>query len=1130
MLTVYKASAGSGKTFTLAYEYIKTLLGVREDNGAYHLNYDKYSPSGHRIPNRHRGILAITFTNAATEEMKSRIIRELAKLADDANPDVSLYAAWLIRDFGCTGAEICEAASQALAELLFDYGEFNVQTIDSFFQMVLRTFSREVERQGDYELSLDVHTTVIQTISLLLDDLNYAPKQSRRLLEWVQKFTIENLSSGKSYNLFARDGYLLASLAKNITRSLDETFGEYDSRLIEYLSDSRRLGRFSAALEAKAASGMEKPTEAFADFLRDIEAAGIPDKVFETNTMKALRRLTDNNEPAKAAASTPVQAQASGERGPEKLLAITAFKKSKLSEGAITPYLERLSQICVMTVEAVAETNFYNEIRKSLGQLEFFGLWQSKMREYLRSTNTVLISDTGQLLKRIINNDEVPFIYERLGTKLTNLLIDEFQDTSGVQWHNLEPLVKNSLSQGFDNLIIGDEKQAIYRFRNSDSELLGHVVQDNLSQYCRLRGFAQEDNTNHRSAGTVVRANNTIFKHMALLAGAAGYGNVVQTPEKSDVPGYVRISFSTSTEDRHEAGNTVLEHMAQDILRQHNEGGYAWRDILILARRRQETNEIVSYLLENYPEIRVLSSESLLLSSSASVRTIMNMLKLVESSYSGVSANDENPDRVTRRSDVEMMMTRFYYFRARGLDPSEAIRMALENDRDEVETIDKDIMAIRAENPANLVALVEAVILHKIPEEQRRREYAYIAALQDLVVKHAESADPSLASFISQYNTNVDVWAIKASSDLDAVQVMTIHKSKGLERDCVHIPFCSWGLDSADQQLWLPLTGLEGFDKEIVPPVIRVKVTRNSALWNYRRSPFTALFEKNAFLDRMDSLNLTYVAFSRAARELIVHAVPEKAGDFLLSAICGPLQPDEVSDSNLADLAPAFDKESSTLVLGSPTSKIVKAGKDDSIIVDAGAYPVEFRDDARQLTSIDDVLSQHLDIGGEEDKEITDRAPAFLSPEFIAATERGNVLHAVLSRVRILDDLAPAVERECKRRGVDEATAKVYLADLRQAFDKAGPLVAGWFDPVCRVFSERSIYRAEDDEAFRPDRVVISPDGSVTVVDYKFTSEPRPTHFAQVENYISLMHSLGRTSVAGYLWYPLLNKVIRVSE
>ena len=140
------------------------------------------------------------------------------------------------------------------------------------------------------------------------------------------------------------------------------------------------------------------------------------------------------------------------------------------------------------------------------------------------------------------------------------------------------------------------------------------------------------------------------------------------------------------------------------------------------------------------------------------------------------------------------------------------------------------------------------------------------------------------------------------------------------------------------------------------------------------------------------------------------------------------------------------------------------------------------------------------------------------------------MLHAVLSRVRVLDDLAGAVERECKRRSVGQSTADEYLADLRKAFDEAGPLVASWFDPDCRVFSERSIYRSDDDEAFRPDRVVISPDGAVTVVDYKFTSEPRPTHFAQVENYISLMRSLGRCSVVGYLWYPLLGRVIKVGE
>lgn len=1130
MLTVYKASAGSGKTFTLAYEYIKILLGLKDDAGAYHLNSARYNSTRRRIPNRHRGILAITFTNAATEEMKSRIIRELSRLTADANPATSLYGAWLVRDFGCTADEICEAASRALTELLFDYGEFNVQTIDSFFQTVLRTFSREVERQGDYELSLDVHNTVVQTISLLLDDLNYSPRQSRRLLDWVQKYTIENLSSGNSYNLFARDGYLLASLAKNISDSLDETFGKFDSLLAEYLSDPARLSRFSAVLDEKAAALTVAPTEAFVLFLRDIAGAEIPENVFNANVINALRRLVNNDEPEKAAKSVPVRAQASGEKTPDELLVAGNFKKSKLPSGVVEPYLNELSRICSLTVASLGEADFYKAIKKSLGQLEFFGLWQRKMREYLRSTNTVLISDTGQLLKRIISNDEVPFIYERLGSKLTNLLIDEFQDTSGVQWHNLKPLVKNSLSYGFDNLIIGDEKQAIYRFRNSDSELLGHIVQEELSQYCNLRGFNTDDNTNHRSSGTIVRANNTIFKRMAVIAGATGYGNVVQAVEKNDLPGYVRISFAGSGDDNDADRNAVIDRMAHDILRQHDEGGYAWRDILILARWRRETNEIVSYLLENYPEIRILSSESLLLSSSASVRTVMNMLKLVESSYSGKNSAESGAAKPGDRSEVDMMMTRFYYFRAQGLDPSEAIRVALEKDKNDVELIDKDIRAIRAENPANLVALVEAVILHKIPEEQRRQEYAYIAALQDLVVKHSESADPSLASFISQYNTNIDKWAIKASSDLDAVQVMTIHKSKGLERDCVHIPFCSWQLDSSEQKLWLTLDGLDGFDPEIVPPVIRVKVTDKSPLWSYARSPFRTLFEQNAFLDRMDSLNITYVAFTRAARELIVHAQCEKVGQDLLSAITMPMQPDELSDANLCDLASAFGSESSTLVLGEPTSKIVKDGKGDSTIVEAGLYPVEFRDDARQLISIDDVLSQHLDIGGEEDKEITDPPPMLLTPEFIAAIERGNVLHAVLSRVRVLDDLAGAVERECKRRSVGQSTADEYLADLRKAFDEAGPLVASWFDPDCRVFSERSIYRSDDDEAFRPDRVVISPDGAVTVVDYKFTSEPRPTHFAQVENYISLMRSLGRCSVVGYLWYPLLGRVIKVGE
>ena len=181
MLTIYKASAGSGKTFTLTYEYIKTLLGIKlQPSGRYCLNADKYVPGGRRRPNRHRVILAITFTNAATEEMKTRIVRELSKLAADAEA-ASLYGRWLTDAFGCTPAELRDAAEKALGEMLYDYGGFNVSTIDSFFQTVLRTFSREVDHQGDYQLELDSRTLMKQSVSAMLDDINYMPRQSKSL-------------------------------------------------------------------------------------------------------------------------------------------------------------------------------------------------------------------------------------------------------------------------------------------------------------------------------------------------------------------------------------------------------------------------------------------------------------------------------------------------------------------------------------------------------------------------------------------------------------------------------------------------------------------------------------------------------------------------------------------------------------------------------------------------------------------------------------------------------------------------------------------------------------------------------------------------------------------------------------
>ncbi len=1128
MLTIYKASAGSGKTFTLAYEYIKTLLGVKEPGASqYHLNSDKYTPSGHRRSNRHRGILAITFTNAATEEMKSRIVKELASLATEEGASDSLYSKWLRAAFGCTAEELCQAAAIALAEVLYDYGNFNVSTIDSFFQTVLRTFSREVDHQGDYELSLDTKATVRQSISLMLDELNYArPRNARRLYDWIQQYTMSELSRGNGYNFFHRDGSILTSLTKATSDALDETYGKYADELREYLDDPQRIAAFSSALRKKASEVLQPAREAARAFFDSLAADGIDEEFFNA-TVRTRAAQICAGQPIGDVTGATLAKLYSGEKDALSLVVGTKIKKSGFKAPDLAAYCEHLYRFACLIVDAKLQSEMYLDLDRQLGLLDFFGMAQQKLAEYLRDNNMVLISDTGELLKRIISDAEMPFIYERLGMKLTNLLIDEFQDTSHLQWHNLKPLVANSLAEGHDNLIIGDEKQAIYRFRNSDSELLGSIVQtrDFPNDFCP-RGFDPADNTNHRSAGDIVRVNNTIFSRMAANMGAKSYGNVVQTPCEgySSQPAYVKMEFFTK--DSVPSVETLLEKLAQEILRQH-EAGYAWRDILVLARWRVQATQVVEYLTSVHPEIKVLSSESLLLSSSPAVRTVMSMLKLVEGSYVGRKAATDNAPAYASRSDIAMMITRFNYFKAEGYENAEAVRLALDRAGEAAGAIDREIMEIRAENPANLVALIDAIILHKVPEAQRATEYAYLAALQDLAIKHAEGSDPSMAAFISEYDAHIDDWAIKASSDLDAVEIMTVHKSKGLERACVHIPFADWTIVHYPQTSWVPMAGLPGFDPDVVPPVMRVSANAKSPLRIAPGSPFASVFARDEYLEKIDSLNAAYVAFTRARRELIVYSETSEIGRPIFEAVTAAAVSGELADSARMDLAAHFNAESMTLTIGEPTRNEAN-GRKATVSLECGAYPVIFREDARELTSIDDALSTRLDIGGEEDKEIVDRPGPRASAQLMDAARRGNELHAILAATRTLDDLPAAVAEYGSRAGLTPETQAQYLDELNCALASGGELVKTWFDPVCKIFAERSIYVAESDESFRPDRIVIAPDGTTTIVDYKFTSEPRPTHFAQVENYLTLLGRLGRRNVRAYLWYPLLRRTIEV--
>lgn len=1122
MLTIYKASAGSGKTYTLTLEYIRTLLGIRDhDTGRYLLNIDRYAPGGHRQPCRHNTILAITFTNAATEEMKSRIVERLGDLADRSKIGKAQYCKELCdpKCFGCTPEELCDAAHLALSELLLDYSAFNVSTIDSFFQTVLRTFAREIDQQGDFEVSLEREELIRQAVSLMLDELNdTAGASDPALFRWIKDYMMACIADGSGYNFFNRDGYILGKLAQNMDKSMDETFVRYSDALDAYLVDPGKLDSFRRQLKA-AVDGVFAGAVAAGEALEAFrDRNGLPqDYLKKIESRIAYARNPRGKRPD---ITTKVFTE-----GPDATDLSLFLKKEyvKLTPDRDTALI-LFRDFVARFVACFPKLAVCKELLDATGLLAFIGHTRAALASLLRENNTVLISDTAELLARIINDAEMPFIYERLGMRIHHLLIDEFQDTSRLQWQNLKPLMANSLAYGNDNLIIGDVKQSIYRFRNSDSRLLGSDVQtvDFPTRHVS-KGDKPAENTNHRSARDIVLFNNAIFARMAESLAFGEYSGVRQTVRHTDLPAYIRLCFHG---DKPDEVNGILAPMAQEIIRQH-EAGYAWGQILILTRKRNEAQRVVRYLTDNHPDIRLLSSEALLLSSSDAVRSIISALKLVERSFEGKQpAGSSVVPKYATNGDITMMIVRYNHFLSQGYDSLTALERALDRSDESSESIRKHVQSIREKNPANLVALIETVIELKLTPAQRSSEYAYIAALVDRAIRHLETPDPSLSAFLAEYDRNEQKWAILASASVDAVRVMTVHTSKGLESDCVHIPFGSWELMHNEKRLWLDFTGLEGFEPDTVPPICRVRVTPDSPLSKCGLPAVADAINEDNRAEIMDNLNTTYVAFTRAKRELNIYIDKTTgSGTEIYKAFRG------IADSGELPFTTAETEleEAEAYVLGSPTAPSGDKAKSDTTVINAGEYTACSREDTRKIFCIDDIFSDDEDTGDEEPKHITDcDSPFEGTPQMREASRRGTNMHAILASMLTRDDLDASARRLCTRMGLPDTEREEYVAILSDAFDKAGDTARRWFDKDNIVYAERSFYNPVNGVTSRPDRIVILPDGATVVVDYKFTSAVGERHKEQVRGYCWLLKDTGNENVEGYLWYPLLGKIIKV--
>lgn len=670
-LTVYKASAGSGKTFRLAYEFIRHQLGYRDDStGRYRL-----APASAHGGNRHRAILAITFTNKATEEMKRRIVRELAVLA--GAPLVSHrrsdYAAMLTAEFGCTGRELQSAARQALTDLLYDFNFFNVSTIDAFFQNVLRVFAREAELSGNYEVELNddyaIETGVDSMLSAVTKEYGAGESltpQMRQLASWLHRYMIAQIDDGQAFNLFNRTSSLRSRLIGFIKSLTGEDFKYNEQAIREYVDDPARMERFERELMQLRRDTRDSITAGAAKVFTLVSRNGYPENYLERGINSLLR------------------AWASGECRP-----LTDAQRSRIDADPAKRYYAAIakaglidSEIDSTVVECMRAIDRYDELDTVAAQIYSLGLFGHVLRhinEFRHDNNLILLSDTNNLLREIIGDNATPFVYERVGLWLRHFLIDEFQDTSSLQWDNLRPLVETSLAEANDNLIIGDEKQCIYRFRNSDPSLLRSKVEEQFPGRVRLEGNTAESNTNYRSSREVIEFNNTLFTRMATDLGIGDlYRNVVQKAGPGAPSGYVFMQGVKGADGTKASFvEASLAMTAREIARQLS-SGYSQSDIAILVRSNSEADTVIDYLLSQAKEIpgleglQVLSDDALTIQSCSAVRLIVNDLKRMDTMLTASVSG-----RYTTNADYHSIVREFDSLRNGGLSASDALSTAV---------------------------------------------------------------------------------------------------------------------------------------------------------------------------------------------------------------------------------------------------------------------------------------------------------------------------------------------------------------------------------------------------------------------------------------------------------------------
>ena len=1089
-LTVYSASAGSGKTFTLAVEYIKLLFKSRYE---------------------YRHILAVTFTNKATAEMKARIILELNNLAmNEPSPATDK----LIKEIELSPEQITREAKVIRNYLLHDYSRFSVGTIDNFFQRILTSFARETGLQFGVNLELDNRRILEQAVDNLIDNLD----GKSELTDWLIRFAENRVEEGRNWNF--RDS--LIDLGKEIFaenyQGIDDKFhldgsDSFLKKLNEYQKELYKIIRlFENTLEKYGNEGLKIIREHSLE-IGDFKYGdySVP-RYFYYLTEKDIKKISPRQRDINAIDNQDIWVKETSEKKNEIIAAINGG----------------LNEVLKQTIE------YYNKnfreyftavsINKNLFSFGILADIEQQIREITHNDNLFLLSDVPGFLNKIINGNEAPFIYEKTGNHFKYFMIDEFQDTSTIQWENFKPLIINSISEGYENMVVGDIKQSIYRWRNSDWNILASLIAGDQDIFNVDKKSLKE---NWRSKRNIVDFNNSIFEAAKKILddifendlqensktnqGTKGLGidtkisgifsdHIQELPGGEDREGgYVEISFVDSGKEKWES--KVLEKLAvlvNDLLNKGLKPG----EIAILVRKKDQAVNVMENLLgymnknkEHRVIYNLISDDSLFIRNSEAVKFLLGMLRYYL-----------NPDDDINRGWL------LYYLNKKDKttrkDVSEISELFDEDDRSAML-----ISLFPPEFKENLSGF-KNLPLFELTENLIRvfklntieDEIPFIQAFQDLVIEYSKTGFSGIMQFMEWWEQTGKEKSIQLSENPDAVRVLTLHKAKGLQFRSVIIPFCNWKIDhEISPMIWCePKTA--PFNKlDRVP----VKYVKDLALTEFDQDYF-----QEKFYTFIDNLNLLYVAFTRAMDSLFVMCPPPaksggitNTGHLVKEAINYCTESSNTGMKNQGiDFSKFPDTEKEHFQLG--VNEI-----SEDVLAESGLGEMAVR------TYPSNKYSAKLRFNLQSDDYFE---PAAMGER--TKVNYGKIMHEIFENITTLEDIESSLKKLVYAGKISNDELDVISNNIFKKLNNEQ--VRDWFSDKWKVKVEADIL-LKDGKIKRPDRVIYNEKKTV-VIDYKFGEIKDPKHMLQIRQYINYLSEMGYKRTEGYLWYVEMDEIVKV--